>query len=172
MTDGVTVAAVSLIMMMMCVHQVRVGVKTSPDSRRYMSTAASCGRRRTLPGVDDSAVPPLSLDGRRRNLSEPQLHAVATTVRRGVHSPSDVSRADSSPSSGTVRHPAAWLCTPASKKVRIFLVTKIYSHSVTMRRAHLIPKQQRFQLSLELSAANVLSRRRLRSVLQTWSDAV
>jgi len=96
--------------------QARVGVKMSPDSKRAICSA-SCARRSTLPGVDVGG--PLSLDARRRNLSEPQLHAVTSARRRVVQSPvprsgqlhaslqrkltapSDVSRPHLSPTSGT-----------------------------------------------------------------------
>ena len=79
--------------------QARVGVKMSPPrSPTSVSTASSTGggRRRTLPGFDEAGGGgggPWSLDGRRRNLSEPHLlHAVSGAgargaPRRSVHSP-------------------------------------------------------------------------------------
>lgn len=99
-------------------------MKMSPDSMRAVSTESS-GRRRTLPGDDVGG--PLSLDGRRRNLSEPQLHAVPSARRRFIHSPaaprggqlhsslqrkltapSDISRCHPAPSSGRPT-PCSWL---------------------------------------------------------------
>ena len=52
----------------------------SPDSCRRCISAASSDRRSTLPSVDVSGIP-LLLDGRRRNLSDPQLHAVPLALR-------------------------------------------------------------------------------------------
>jgi len=63
--------------------QARLGVKMCPDGRRSIPTA-SFVRRRTLP--TDNASVPMSLVGRRRNLSEPQLLAVPSAVRRFTHS--------------------------------------------------------------------------------------
>jgi len=64
--------------------QARLGVKMPLASRRSISTTtspASPSRRCTLPSVDVNDVP-LTLDGRRRNLSDTQLHAVPNALRR------------------------------------------------------------------------------------------
>ena len=58
----------------------------SPDSRRSISAASptSPTRRRTVPIVDVGVSS--SLEGRRRNLSDSQLHAVPSALLRYVHS--------------------------------------------------------------------------------------
>ena len=57
----------------------------SPDSRRSISAASPTSpiRRRTVPIVDVGVSS--SLDGRHRNLSDSQLHAVPSALLRYVH---------------------------------------------------------------------------------------
>ena len=112
---------VAYFVLFVCFVQSRLGVKTAPDSRRSISTSspASSNRRRTLPSVDVGA--PLTLDGRRRNLSDSQLHAVPSVLRRYVFpSPSrsgqlhvglqrkltapDIRSLRQSPTSGIIQH--------------------------------------------------------------------
>ena len=69
--------------MLLVYVQARVGVKTSLDSRRSISTASPGSRRCTVPLVDVGV--PLSLDRRRRNLSDSHLHAVPAVLRRYAH---------------------------------------------------------------------------------------
>lgn len=72
--------------------QAHLGMKTSPDISRCSLTAspASPTRRCTVPSIDVGV--PLSLDERRRNLSDSQLHAVSNVLCRFVHRSASSSR--------------------------------------------------------------------------------
>ena len=132
--------------------QARVGVKMSPDSKRAICSA-SCARRSTLPGVDVGG--PLSLDARRRNLSEPQLHAVTSARRRCVvqssaprsgqlhaslqrklTAPSDVSRPHPSPTSGKERKGKEEYLYSAFSHQGTSKALRHGSHSFTCKQHH------------------------------------